>query len=138
MKGKVILMEKERRKFKRFDTYMSVKYEAPKSGKGTNGVSLSKDLCREGLKINSQNSIDEGSLLDLEITIPDDPRPIVTSGEVMWSRPCDGKKQGFDQGVRLLTMDPVDKFRVLDFAYNYWLESKINNFSEPESLNEIG
>jgi hypothetical protein len=31
-------------------------------------------------------------------------------------------------------MDPVDKFRVLDYAYNNWLETKVNDFQDPEQL----
>lgn len=130
-------MEKERRKFKRFDAYMSVKFttsgkESPKSG-----ISLSRDLSREGLKINSGDSIEEGTVLDLEINIPDDPKPVRTSGKVVWSRPAVGHNQGFDQGIRFLLMDPVDKFRILDYAYNHWLETKVNDFADPEEISEI-
>jgi hypothetical protein len=129
-------MEKERRKFKRFDTYMSVKYQIP-GNEEVRGVSLSKDLCREGIKINSSSNIKEGTLLDLEIMIPDDPKPVQTSGKVMWSRPSEGNNQGYDQGVHFFVMDPVDKFRILDYAYNHWLETRVNDFSDPEEISEI-
>lgn len=130
-------MEKERRKFKRFDAYMSVKFQAVEQAE-EKGISLSKDLSREGLKINSTHSLPEGAMLDLEINIPDDPKPVHTSGKVMWSRPAEGDDQGFDQGVRFLMMDPVDKFRVLDYAYNHWLETKVNDFADPEEISEAG
>ena len=127
-------MDRERRKFKRFDAYMSVKYEV--SGQDIKGTSLSKDLSREGLKINSNSLIKEGSTVDLEINIPDDPKPVHTSGKVMWIHESEGKNQGFDHGVRFMMMDPVDKFRVLDYAYNYWLETKVNDFTDPEDVPE--
>ena len=130
-------MDKERRKFKRFDAYMSVKYQVP-GNTGSKGVSLSKDLSREGVKINSGLKLLEGATVDLEINIPDDPKPVHTSGKVMWSRPADGKQQGYDQGVRFVMMDPVDKFRVLDYAYNHWLETKVNDFSDPEDFSQTG
>jgi len=95
---------------------------------------LSRDLSREGLKINSQNDMKVGSTLDLEITIPDDPKPVHTSGKVMWSRISEEDNQGFEQGVRFMMMDPVDKFRVLDYAYNHWLETKVNDFADPEEI----
>ncbi len=126
-------MDKDRRRFKRFDAYMSVKFTAPGSTEAK-GMSLSKDLSREGIKMNSNVSLDEGALIDLEIDIPDDPKPVKTSGKIMWSRPAEGKNQGYDQGVRFLMMDPVDKFRVLDYAYNHWLESKVNDFDDPEEV----
>jgi len=127
----------ERRRFKRFDAYMSVKFKMP-DNKDFRGMSLSKDLSREGLKMNSNMDLEQGTLVDIEIDIPDDPKPVHTSGKVMWSRPAHGKNEGYDQGVRFLMMDPVDKFRVLDYAYNHWLESKVNDFSDPEDVSEIG
>lgn len=130
-------MEKERRKFKRFDAYMSIKYQANETP-DVQGVSLSKDLSREGIKINSNASMNQGTMLDLEILIPDDSKPVHTSGKVMWSRPSEGHNQGYDQGVRFLMMDPVDKFRVLDYAYNHWLETKVNDLTDPEEISEVG
>jgi len=129
-------MDKERRKFKRFDAYMSVKFKAPGT-EDSRGVSLSKDLSREGIKMNSNVSLVEGALIDLEIDIPDDPKPVKTSGKVMWSRLAAGRNQGYDQGVRFMMMDPVDKFRVLDYAYNHWLETKVNDFSDPEQVSDV-
>lgn len=129
-------MDKERRKFKRFDAYMSVKYKS--SGDADlKGISLSRDLSREGLKMNSNFNIKQGTVIDLEINIPDDPRPVHTSGKVVWSCPSTEKDQGFEQGVRFMMMDPVDKFRILDYAYNHWLETKANDFSDPEEVTEV-
>ncbi|MBI4549496.1 MAG: PilZ domain-containing protein [Candidatus Omnitrophica bacterium] len=130
-------MEKEKRKFKRFDAYMSVRYKAEDAQKVA-GISLSKDLSREGLKITTTESIKEGTVLNLEIDIPDDPKPVYSKGEVMWSKRIEGDEKNFEQGVRFLMMDPVDKFRVLDYAYNSWLETKVNDFSDPEQIPEIG
>ncbi|MBI4115202.1 MAG: PilZ domain-containing protein [Candidatus Omnitrophica bacterium] len=129
-------MEKERRKFKRFDAYMSVRYELPNTD-GSRGIALSKDLSREGLKINSPTQIPEGSTLDLELDIPDDPKPVRTTGKVVWSQTLRGQDQGYDLGVRFMMMDPVDKFRVLDYAYNHWLETKVNDFTDPEQVSEL-
>ncbi len=130
-------MEKERRKFKRFDAFMSVKYQVADQNE-IRGISLSKDLSREGLKINSTSNLAEGTLVDLEINIPDDPKPVQSAGKIMWSRPADGSDQGYDQGVRFVMMDPVDKFRVLDYAYNHWLETKVNDFADPEEIPGVG
>lgn len=128
-------MDKERRKFKRFDAYMSVKYKASEH-EPVRGISLSKDLSRDGLMINSNADVRVGTVVDLEIDIPDDPKPVRTTGKVVWSRPSEGRNQGFDHGIRFLMMDPVDKFRVLDFAYNHWLETKVNDFVDPEEVSE--
>ena len=49
-------MERDKRKFKRFDAYMSVKFTGTEST-SVKGIGLSRDLCREGLKINSLNTL---------------------------------------------------------------------------------
>ncbi len=128
-------MDKDRRKFKRFDAYMSIKFRVP-GQEEMKGVSLSRDLSREGLCMNSNENLKQGTTLDIEINIPDDPKPVHTSGKIMWSRPSKEQKEGFDQGVRFVMMDPVDKFRVLDYAYNHWLETKVNDFTDPEEISE--
>ena len=131
-------MSKERRKFKRFDAYMNVHFRAqdPKGHQGES-TGLSRDLSREGIKISADKSLPEGALVELEIRLPDELRPIRTTGKVMWSKPGSREEGGFESGVCFLLIDPVDKFRALDYAYNYWLETKVNDFSDPEELSEL-
>ena len=126
-------MIKERRKFKRFDAFMNVQYRT-QDGKSGEGVGLSKDLSREGLKISTDHSLNAGSLVDLEIQLPDENRPIHTTGKVMWS--VRGNNENYESGVCFLLIDPLDKFRILDYAYNYWLETKVNDFTDPEEISE--
>lgn len=129
-------MDKDKRKFKRFDAYMSIKFKVDGGQQEVKGVSLSRDLSREGLKMNSSQDIKEGTQIEMEINIPDDPKPVQTSGKVMWSHPSHEEKKGYEQGVRFVMMDPVDKFRVLDYAYNHWLETKVNDYADPEEISE--
>ncbi len=129
-------MGKERRKFKRFDAYMDVQFRSQETG-GSKGSGLSQDLSRNGLKLSSATPLKDGALVDLEIHIPDDPRPIRTTGKIAWSKPSKGAGDGFEHGVCFLMIDPVDKFRALDYAYNHWLETKVNDYIDPEELPEI-
>ena len=87
--------------------------------------------------MNSNQEVKVGTTVDMEIDIPDDPKPVHTSGKIVWSHPSQGRNQGYDQGVRFMMMDPVDKFRILDYAYNHWLETKVNDFVDPEEISEI-
>ena len=132
-------MSKERRKFKRFDAYMNVQFRSPesKTHESKNEISgLSKDLSRDGIKVSTDSPLQAGSLVDLEIRLPDESRPVRTTGKVMWSKQAE-EENSFESGVCFLLIDPVDKFRVLDYAYNHWLETKVNDFSDPEELTEI-
>ena len=129
-------MEKERRKFKRFDAYVSVRCVDAQENEKISSVSLSKDVSRDGLCINSNEVINKGSIVTLEIDLPDDPRPVKSSGRVVWSKGV-GEENGIDYGIQFVNIDPVDKFRVLDYAYNHWLETKVNDYSDPEELSEL-
>ena len=129
-------MTKERRKFKRFDAFMNVQFRS-QDARTEEMSGLSRDLSREGMKVSTDQPLPEGGLVDVEIRLPDESRPIRTTGKVVWSKPSQGEESSFDSGVCFLLIDPVDKFRVLDYAYNYWLETKVNDFSDPEELSEL-
>lgn len=129
-------MEKERRKFKRFDAYMNVSY-ATHDPKEDTGACLSNDLSRDGIKLSTEKPLEMGTLVDMQISIPDDVNPVRTTGEVMWVKKTDEAGEvDYELGVKFLMMDPVDKFRVLDYAYNNWLETKIDDYSDPEDIEE--
>jgi c-di-GMP-binding flagellar brake protein YcgR len=129
-------MDNERRKFKRFDAYMGVKCSNAGSEQKVFNVSLSRDVSRDGMCINTNENLENGSAINLEIDLPDDPRPVRTSGRVVWSKKSK-EDEGIDYGIQFVTIDPVDKFRVLDYAYNHWLETKVNDYSDPEELSEL-
>jgi len=129
-------MTKERRKFKRFDAFMNVQCRSQQASViETSG--LSKDLSREGIKVSTDRSLETGTLVDLEIQLPDEVRPVRSTGKIMWSKANAREDRGYESGVNFLLIDPVDKFRILDYAYNYWLETKVNDFSDPEELSEL-
>jgi len=128
-------MQKERRKFKRFDAYISARFKGPKSDQLV--TTLTHDISRDGIKVSTMEILKVGALLDLELSIPDDPRPIYVTTEVVWAKKLRGEDSGCEYGLKFLKMDPVDKFRALDFAYNNWLEDKINDFADPEEIPEL-
>ena len=129
-------MSKEKRNFKRFDAYMDIHFRAQES-RDPEGAGLTKDLSRDGIKVNTTEKLEKGDMIEIVIHVPDDSEPIRTTGKVVWKRSCPGNDQGTDYGVSFLMIDPVDKFRALDYAYNYWLETKVNDFSDPEEITEL-
>jgi c-di-GMP-binding flagellar brake protein YcgR len=128
-------VEQEKRKFKRFDAFMSVRFRVEDESEA-NGMCLSNDLSRDGIKLTANSQVVKGTLVNLEIDIPDDPKAVNTTGEIVWSRKLKGSENDYELGIRFLMMDPVDKFRVLDYAYNNWLESKVDDYADPEEVIE--
>jgi c-di-GMP-binding flagellar brake protein YcgR len=125
--------KEEHRRFQRFDSFVDVHFklhgELKKEVEGLTG-----DLSRDGLKLFTDEKLDNGNLLDLVIQIPDDPKPVRAHGEVVWRHPSHEKQSRYTVGIRFLGFDPVDKFRILDYAYNNWLEDKIEELGtyDPE------
>lgn len=119
----------EKRRFKRFDAYMDLKISTDLHGEFT-GICTSANLSREGMKIRTNTTAQVGDVVDIEITIPEDPQSVHTAGKVMWvNATTSGGKKAVEMGVKFLMMEPMDKFRMLDFAYNKWLEKKIKDFT---------
>jgi hypothetical protein len=115
----------ERRRFKRFDTNFSITLNNDELN--TLGeIVLSKNLSREGLKVKTTQAVDMGAIVDIHIMIPDDNKPVLAAGRVVWVHPSE---QGYELGVKFLMMDPSDKFRVLDYAYNRWVEHMVDNIA---------
>lgn len=128
--------KEEHRRFQRFDTFVNVHFKY--HGEPAKEVSgLTGDLSRNGLKLYADEKLMEGTLLDLVIEIPDDPKPVKAHGEVVWCHTSHEKTSRYSVGVRFLGLDPVDKFRVLDYAYNNWLEDKVEELGkyDPELNN---
>jgi c-di-GMP-binding flagellar brake protein YcgR len=135
-------MEKDRRQFKRFDSFVTFKYQITTKQNIQTGMGLSLDLSRGGMKITCNEGLKKGSRVDFQIDIPDDPSPVCGCGEVMWVKKGKAdldnpKTRDYDIGIRFLAVDPVDKFRVLDYAYNSWLEDKVNDYSDLENASSV-
>ena len=116
-------MESDKRKFKRFDAFMDVQFCA-QDIKSENERGLSKDLSRDGIRVSTNRELKVGMLMNLEIQLPSDVDTVFSTGKVMWSRLGNEMESGYDSGLSFVQMDPADKFRVLDYAYNFWRETK--------------
>ncbi len=110
---------KERRKFMRFAAVLTAEYWAkgPSMEKGQAQV---LDFSREGIGVFLPNSISQGEHVDLTLKVPGDNVPIFATGEVAWARAA-ADRAGTGAGLRLLSINPLDLARLLDFVYSRWL-----------------
>jgi len=115
-------VEADKRKFKRFDAFMDVQFRAQNT-KSENETGLSRDLSREGIRVSTNRMLNVGILVNLEIHLPNEAAAVHSTGRVMWSRPGENKELSYDSGLHFVLMDPAEKFRVLDYAYNFWRET---------------
>jgi len=117
--------KEEHRKYKRFDTYVTVHIKKHDAGASKEILGLSGDLSRDGLKVFADEKLPLGTLLDLSIEIPDDPKAINARGEIVWCKKSSEDTSKYCFGIHFVGLGAVDKFRVLDYAYNNWLEDKV-------------
>ncbi|MDD5005078.1 MAG: PilZ domain-containing protein [Candidatus Omnitrophica bacterium] len=117
--------KKERRKYERYDTeakiYFRVVYDIKtkiefqvidKSGKGElfseKYPAISRNVGVEGISFISDQQLNKGDFLYLEVYLPDDKKPIHMEGQVRWSQQASlkaKKKNKFDTGVKLITVE---------------------------------
>ncbi len=113
---------KDKRKYPRF--LLPVAHYEGIDKKQIRGVSDVWDVSRNGFRILSPSRIRQGTILNCKINIPG-VLDIVCQGEVRWSQPAE---KGYWEGLRFTRINVADKIDLLNYAYDYWLETeRINN-----------
>ena len=111
----------DKRKFIRFSVSLDAKSKAAGWFRPKARYSV-KDVSREGLKLSSKEALNEGDMLELELSVPGKRPPITAMGQVAWNHKLGDA--GYDIGLKFKTIKPEDKFEILDYAYNKWIRSR--------------
>jgi hypothetical protein len=111
----------DKRKFLRFDVSLDARSKTPGWFRPRSRYAV-KDVSREGLKLSSKEALKNGDVLELELSMPTKRSPITALSQVMWSH----KKSDsdYDIGLKFKTIKPEEKFELLDYAFDKWVESK--------------
>ena len=116
-------MAKEKRIYQRLSGFVNVRYAV--RGRDREKIeSVPRNIGGGGLGICLAERLQEGTILDLEITIPDNPqRPISGVGEVSWTKPfgvikTDREVNLFETGIKFIDIDPIAVGRVYTYFYN--------------------
>lgn len=116
------MMVEERRKFLRFEAPADIKYRLPE--KAVEGISKGRNFSREGVGLYLKEEIPSGTMVELEIDLPDEIVPICADGRVVWVRKAGEERKGeFIAGVELIKISSFDKSRILEYAYNRWYKA---------------
>lgn len=111
----------DKRKYVRFNVSLDAKSKAAGWFKPRTRY-LVKDVSKEGFKLNASGPLEEGNMLDLEISVPGKTPPIPATGQVVWNHRL--KESGYDIGFRFKSINPGDRFDILDYAYNRWIQAR--------------
>ena len=112
----------DKRKYKRFSSQFGARYL--EEGKEEWRDCCVVDVSREGMgiEIYMHEAIKIGSMLQFEIVIPaKKEKQISAMGTLMWIKELGGNPEfNFLGGVKLITIDPEDKWELLDYVYEDW------------------
>lgn len=117
--------EKDRRRCRRFETALDVKYKLLKSS-GSNPVANAKNISESGIGVLTYEIIPKGNLIEMEIAIPSQKKPLNIKGKVAWCEGCKGTER-FDKngkrvfliGIEFLETDKDQKSKLVEYIDTY-------------------
>ncbi len=113
-------MTPNQRRFIRAQSRIVTFIAFPQTGKVRRA--LTKDIGAGGVCVITEQLLEPGTMVDLEMTLPDRTAPIRCSAEVVWSRPIGGpRKEGYENptaetGVKFVRIDPKDRTLLIQYA----------------------
>lgn len=112
-------MPEERRQGPRIRMRLTTTFKLLCTGKVLRA--LTKDVWAGGICLITEGELEPGSPLELEVHLPDRPRPVKCLGEVVWSRSVDAPAKSDDRptaetGVKFTSIDPADRTSLIQFA----------------------
>lgn len=120
----------EKRKFMRFDVSVEVEYMVPGNGAPVEGISVTRNLSREGMQISVNSKLLPGTELEIKLRIPEDAAPVYAKGDLVWVEKAEAKTES-SAGVKFTQMSPFDRNRILDHVYKEWVEQQIGQNTAP-------
>ncbi len=113
----------ERRKYVRSNGLVLVNYKAPELS--LEGKSSAFDVCGGGLRITTNQKLDKGTAVEVEIYLPGNSQPILAKGEVSWSDQCKETaaskivlpKPYFYTGITFTVIDQKNTERITSYVH---------------------
>lgn len=114
----------EKRKYVRANGLLNVKYKIPTLQ--VEGKSLAVNISGGGIRIHVKTKLESTALpesktiIELEVTLPNDTLPIFAKGEIVWSSITNtGRKEGFfDTGIKFIEIKDYDRDRIIKYVYS--------------------
>jgi len=114
-------MVKDRRMFHRIEGIVNVRY-AVKGRDRIKAESLPRNIGGGGIGVCLAEKLTPGTRMELEITVPDNPRKVITCvGKVLWSKPfgvigSDSVRILYETGIKFIETNQVAIGRVYTYA----------------------
>ncbi|MFH1837432.1 MAG: PilZ domain-containing protein [Candidatus Omnitrophota bacterium] len=107
----------EKRRFIRFDTLL----DAICRRKGSLTRFKVNNFCRDGVGILSDEVLDNGEDVEVEMMIPGDNVPIIFEGQIAWAGASFSGIAKHESGIKFKKINSEDRGRVLEHIYRKWI-----------------
>lgn len=113
----------EKRKFIRFDVLLDA------ICRRKNGLTKFKvnNFCRDGVGILSEETLDTGEEVEVEMMIPGDNVPIIFAGQIAWAGASSSGAGKHGSGIKFKKINSEDRGRILEYIYKKWITGKGQN-----------
>ena len=111
--------QEQRRRHARLDIALAVNYAIRQEGLEASEMAetLSSDISASGLRLMTVAALENGSILNLEITLPEEgAEPIHAQGEVVWQNKI--SDYSYETGTVIKYMADKDKMRLMGFVFD--------------------
>ena len=119
----------DRRKFLRFPVKIGAYYSKEDSQDWKQHCSV-VNISREGMGVTVylKTKLSLGITLKFMIDIPEREKSVYFTGTLNWIKALKGDPDyNYKGGIKLITIDPEDKWSLLDYAYETWKEKQEAN-----------
>jgi len=107
----------DRRKSPRFDCALEVKYST-RSPCGIQGLTMSRNISRHGIRIIISRFIRKGDALDLDISPRGNGSSVRAVGRVVWAKPMERSLvPAFDAGIEFTRIDQTAINKLIQNVY---------------------
>ena len=112
-------MGQEQRRFVRVTSRLNATFKVVKTGKVKRA--LTKDISAGGICCVTEELLEAGIAVEVELRLPDRAAPILLLGEVAWSRPIGSQHKSYqnptgEAGVQFTKIDPKDQALIIQYA----------------------
>lgn len=114
---------KERREYIRLSETLKIVYKVIAPAGGQEG-SFTEDISGGGIRFSLGHHLKLGTVLELSLHLPEQNKPIVTTGEVVWMREKNDIKLPYTVGIKFIKIDPFDRGKILNYIRQRITENK--------------
>lgn len=103
----------EKRKYLRLNNALEIEYTMPNSDKKYSATT--KDISAVGLRISTPQKLEEGSIIEVTLKLPNTQSAVHVSGHVAWSKKPTPEDKLFESGVEFSKIEEDNKNTFLKY-----------------------